>query len=163
MVQMFGEGDEENTWGEALLLQRTLKWGDVHGKTCPIWGKNWDFLLLVQLMLSPVSLSHMKVEAGRPWRWMGRRQEHFLRCGLWMVIVVYCWLLLGCSAPGVCTWQVTPGLLASLKLEGGYLHPLAISAAFLLMPVGWVCLDGRYPWCLLVPQIINPDWDAGKT
>jgi len=42
MLQMFG-GDEENIQGEALLLWSRHSsggmWGDVHGKTCPIWGK----------------------------------------------------------------------------------------------------------------------------
>lgn len=61
--QTFG-GDEENIEGEALLLwSRRLNggvWGHGCGKTCLIWGKQRDCLLLVPLCLS----LNLKVEAG---------------------------------------------------------------------------------------------------
>lgn len=99
---MFGEGDEENIRGEVLLLwSRHLiggMWEDVHEQICPIWGKKWAFLLLVQFVLSPVCLSHRKAEAGTLRGQMERRQEHLSGCDLWEVVVVYCCFLFDYSA-----------------------------------------------------------------
>lgn len=61
--------------------------GDIHGKNLPrIWGKKWDFLLLVQLMLSLVCSSHLKAEAAV--RVDGEEGTALLGRGLWMVMGV---------------------------------------------------------------------------
>lgn len=56
--------------------------GGYSWKNLPIWGKKWDFLLLVQLVLSPVCSSHVKAEGSSKSRW-GEEGRALLGSGLW--------------------------------------------------------------------------------
>lgn len=64
-----------------------------------IWGKKWDFLLLFQLMLSLVCLSHVKAEAAV--RVDGEEGRAPLGSGFWGFMAGFCWssLLQCCNNP----------------------------------------------------------------
>lgn len=77
--------------------------GGYSWKNLPIWGKKWDFLLLVQLVLSPVCSSHVKAEGSSKSRW-GEEGRALLGSGLWKqwgFMAGFCWssLLQGCHNP----------------------------------------------------------------